>query len=283
MRGAVELLTALWDCDGVAGSVELRLVGSGPVQRRFLADPVELRRICPEQVATHHVYFGVLPRQFGDGTKQGTRPGAVAWADLDAKDTLGGLEACRQRLGAAALPPSIITETGGGLHAYWLSCKVMKRAVIEQVCKGLAAALGSDPKVAQWAALLRLPGSVNMKYPHRPVVRVATFEPGCRYEPDALREAFPAPKRPVPARPRAVPRGAGLSERLERDPGARLKLAEALGAELTARGVAKVLCPRCERLSVWFYIDPPRVRRDAACDHRKSCGWSGSLMRLARL
>ena len=91
MRGAEELLTALWDCDGVAGAVEVRLVGNGPVQRRFLADPMELRRICPKQVATHHVYFGVLPRQFGDGTKQGTRPGAVAWADLDAKDTPGGL------------------------------------------------------------------------------------------------------------------------------------------------------------------------------------------------
>ena len=99
------------------------------------------------------------------------------------------------------LPPSIITETGGGLHAYWLSYKVMEPEMVEQACKGLAAALGSDRKVAQWAALLRLPGSVNIKYPHRPVVRVVSFERGCRYEPDALLEAFPAPKRPVPARP----------------------------------------------------------------------------------
>lgn len=71
---------------------------------------------------------------------------------------------------------------------------------------------------------------------------------------------------------------------LATDPGAREKVGLRLGGRIVHRTggpvVEGVRCPSCARDSVWFPVSPSSVRL-ALCEHRKTCGWMGSLFDLA--
>jgi len=90
---------------------------------------------------------------------------------------------------------------------------------------------------------------------------------------------LPAPRRRVPRRLRDFV----ARRRLERDPGARERVADAVGARLAGVGGERraedAPCPRCGRRSVWFWL-APRSLRWACCQHRRSCGWTGPLEEL---
>lgn len=61
-------------------------------------------------------------------------------------------------------------------------------------------------------------------------------------------------------------------------PDERYTLAVALGAKISGdpQVARRIQCPSCDRNSVFFYIEPDRMRT-ARCGHRKSCGWWGFL------
>lgn len=73
--------------------------------------------------------------------------------------------------------------------------------------------------------------------------------------------------------------------RLQTDPVARVNVAVEVGARVVGEGAHRraeaVPCPACGRSSAWFWIEPHRQHR-AHCQHRCSCGWSGSLTTLLR-
>jgi hypothetical protein len=75
---------------------------------------------------------------------------------------MGPLDAL-ERLGEKNLPnPSIIIGTGGGVHLYWvLNKRAGKEAV--KVIRAISAATDSDPRVAEIARVMRLPGTMNVK------------------------------------------------------------------------------------------------------------------------
>ncbi|TVQ88491.1 MAG: hypothetical protein EA397_16995 [Deltaproteobacteria bacterium] len=106
---------------------------------------------------------------------------------------------------------------------------------------------------------------------------------------DLAQEAAAAAPRPLPPRRNVVVpfhrHGAAVQQRLAKDPGARLRLAEALGARLQGQGdnerATGVRCPSCGRASVWFLISP-HVATRARCNHVNSCGWSSPLTELQR-
>jgi hypothetical protein len=74
-----------------------------------------------------------------------------------------------------------------------------------------------------------------------------------------------------------------MAKRLKTEPAARLGLARELQG--TIRGMpetaSSILCPACNRRSVWFFIEP-EGKTSASCNHQNSCGWWGSLYDLAR-
>lgn len=85
------------------------------------------------------------------------------WVDIDEPGEAGYTRAI-----GALVPPSIVVATGGGYHAYWLLTEPLpiddyNRDKVKQTLKGMAIAAGSDPKVAELARILRLPGTVNTK------------------------------------------------------------------------------------------------------------------------
>ena len=284
------LLTALWA--GASGLVEARAIGPGPVRRSFLplAEAVARlpgwRRWCDAH--DRSLYFGVLPRVGRDGTKAGIAPGAVAWADLDAKDYPGGLGECRDRARRAPLAPSAVVASGAGLHLYWFADAPIPPADVERVCKGAARALGSDRSVAHRAALLRVPGSVNPKHAHRPVARVLALDNGRRYPAAVLlrtfgRHADPKPRRRPVWRPVAP---ATVGGALSSDPEARERVAVALGGRVRRSGTGPAVacdlpCPACGRPDVWFYVDPGERSSVARCNHRHSCAWFGPVAAVA--
>ena len=104
-------------------------------------------------------------------------------------------------------------------------------------------------------------------------------------DPDAvLAEVPPSPRRPLspPRPPVRLPPGIArreAQERLKTDPACRQRAAEYLDATIRGNRAEGVLCPRCERTSVWFWIEPGRMSI-ASCNHRNSCGWWGHLDEL---
>lgn len=85
-------------------------------------------------------------------------------ADVDAKGIAIDLAEARRRIEALPLPPSIIVNSGNGLHVYWLLNEpVTPDDAFEATLRQLADLVGGDPSVVDRSRLMRLPGSHNTK------------------------------------------------------------------------------------------------------------------------
>lgn len=94
------------------------------------------------------------------------------------------------------------------------------------------------------------------------------------------REA-PAPKwtplPPPPPKPVTADEAAAQAIRLLATcPDTRRRAGSLAGGSISDTRVTRVTCPQCGRPSVWWPIVPERVR-SAMCNHRKTCGWIGSI------
>ena len=106
-----------------------------------------------------NVYFGVFARSFRSGKTEACTTTGALWADFDGMD----MPTVMERIGAAGLPgPSVWIDSGHGIHTYWL---LTRRAGEEAVAvvKAIAKATGADSRPAHKAAVMRLPGSMNVK------------------------------------------------------------------------------------------------------------------------
>jgi hypothetical protein len=141
------------------------------------------------------LYFCVGTLRDGDRGRSKDNVGWIAGlhADLDFKDHDCASEEIRRRLGQTLLPASIIIETGGGLHVYYLSREAEVTtpktiARIEAALRKLADHLGADPQCAEISRLMRIPGTVNYKRETPVAVRVLKNWPTARYELAELEE-----------------------------------------------------------------------------------------------
>jgi len=99
------------------------------------------------------------------------------WVDLDGKDFPQGKPEALAALDRLPpdLSPSIVLDSGHGIHAYWLlepSVALNGNGEVERVegiLRGLAQQLGGDPAVADVARIMRLPGFLNVKDREHPV------------------------------------------------------------------------------------------------------------------
>jgi len=109
-----------------------------------------------------NVYIGMFGHNSKDATADTATSAGAVWADFD--DT-GDAAEVMARIRSAGLPnPSIIVSSGHGIHAYWLLAKRARPGEVVPVLKALAAALDSDSSVCDAARIMRLPGSLNLKY-----------------------------------------------------------------------------------------------------------------------
>jgi hypothetical protein len=112
--------------------------------------------------------------------------------DIDYKNIDKPRAEIRRAIDQTALPASVIVESGGGLHCYWLFREGLEAtednvARAEFLMHALADHLGGDHAVAHSAALMRLPGTWNNK--REPILaRVVESRPAARYEIEDVEE-----------------------------------------------------------------------------------------------
>jgi hypothetical protein len=89
-------------------------------------------------------------------------------ADIDQKDIAIGRDEVVRRLNELPYPPSVIVDSGRGVHAYWLlreamECTPEERQRAEQAIRKLRDMVCGDRAPCHVAAYMRLPGTHNTK------------------------------------------------------------------------------------------------------------------------
>jgi len=145
---------------------ELRMMRGGEVKQLFV--PSEQHDVLAEAAMRCDAegwdcYFGVVPRTRASGRAEDCAPDTqVLIADIDNKSVGGTHLAALMRVGALNLTPSIIVDSGNGLHCYWLLRKLEPFGQVKPLMQGLQSAIGSD-HVHDAPRVLRLPGTHNHK------------------------------------------------------------------------------------------------------------------------
>jgi hypothetical protein len=170
----------------------------------------------------HNNYFGVNPTT-ASGTqyqraKKGERDIAAVnclYAEFDSKDygSKDAILAHIQTLEACTIAPSVIIDSGGGFHVYWLlkdpfvlaTDEARARADLAQ--EGWVRFVGGDGGAKDLARPLRIPGTLNFKYdPPRPV-EIIQADYRLLYTFDELESLLP----PAPVPKTRAPKTAGAT------------------------------------------------------------------------
>lgn len=121
------------------------------------------------------------------------------YGEYDVKD-YGSKDAIHQHIAAATWPaPSVIVDSGGGIHAYWLlrepwlldsdearqAAEIVQRVWVQQV-------IGADKTVHDLVRILRVPGTRNFKYDPAPNVEFVSCNLERAYAIQALTAHLPA-------------------------------------------------------------------------------------------
>lgn len=127
----------------------------------YFAPVVRSRKYEPEQRISEKT--GRAYMHYERGKAADAHYTRVLWADIDEPGEDG-----YQRAINSLIPPSIVVSSGGGFHAYWLLTQALEitddnREMVKRTLKGIAIHHKSDTKVAEFARIMRLPGTVNTK------------------------------------------------------------------------------------------------------------------------
>jgi hypothetical protein len=193
---------------------ELRMIRNGAIKQEFFIAPTD-HDLLTDSAALHDAegwdcYIGVLPRIRASGKAEDTTPTtSVLWADLDNKHLEGGHMASFLALHRAGLEPSILVDSGNGLHAYWLLREPVAFRIASAAMQGLHKVIGSD-HVHDAPRVLRLPGTRNHKaceFGHAELesgeaishcngkpVRLLKLEPSLRYRWQDFSDFIPEPE-----------------------------------------------------------------------------------------
>ena len=170
-----------------------------------VCDPKRIQRFLDGcEKAKLGAFFGVaLSSQASLKTRKGNAAHCqtltTLFADADFKHL--GEEETRRRIDACPLPPSMVVESGGGLHPYFLLVQpfYLKKEMhaAKRWLRHIAASVADvvDESVSEPTRVLRLPGSYNFKaeYGEPRLVTLSVYEPERVYSLDQIREAWGEP------------------------------------------------------------------------------------------
>src|SRR5262249_35234564 len=116
---------------------------------------------CIENHCAENIFFGVAKRRDDtSGALENCVQLTTLFVDQDFKTTPES--EARRKLAECPWPPSIIVESGGGLHVYWLMRESLDLTVEAErsrdLLRRLAHLLGADMSAAEPARILRVPG-----------------------------------------------------------------------------------------------------------------------------
>jgi hypothetical protein len=137
--------------------------------------------VWPQLTEGINLYFGVHPVSEANPREVHTRSridtiAAIncVFAEFDAADLNGSKRGLKARVDALPLRASIVIDSGGGYHAYWLLREPYlirndaERAFARQFQSDWVKAVGGDPAARDLARVLRVPGTVNWKPKYAP-------------------------------------------------------------------------------------------------------------------
>jgi len=201
-----DFLQALFQ-DGIDGEHRLSIFCLPSRTTKRFDNTAEAVKFALAQAENENVYFG-LGLIGGSPHGRGKLANVVGigglWADIDladeqhSKPNLPPNEAeARKIFAGIPLKPSIIVNSGGGLHVYWIFKEPWifdsddERTAAGKLCKRLGATLRSEASklgydidsVGDLTRVLRLPGTLNHKYPKPRAVITADIHDG-KYLPD---------------------------------------------------------------------------------------------------
>lgn len=160
MVEAIDFFRALYRRCSPEGQIEFLFIPS----REQIFIPLSRLKL-PTFPKDQNVYFGVATRNDNGGGKENLEQIPALWIDYDRKGM--SVRNFREKLELFRFRPSIIMETGGGSHIYWLLRRPATKEDIprvEAILKAMASHLGADLAATDASRILRVPGTLNIKY-----------------------------------------------------------------------------------------------------------------------
>lgn len=194
---SITFLESLYQhCDG--GFINLRFLPSAKNLFIPLSEIDSISAIM-EAYKGQNAYFGIATRVEGDGTKAGVLQIPALWVDLDVyKLTDEQKRESRQRYKSSPLKPTFVIDSGGGRYFLWMLKEPASKEEIsrvEEFLKRLASYIHGDMAATDASRILRMPESLNHKYPHLPQVKVIESHPERQYSLDEF-EILPELEKP---------------------------------------------------------------------------------------
>ena len=110
--------------------------------------------------------------------KKNTAPVKALWADADGAELPGGFPE----------PTITVRSSPGKRHMYWALRRPLAPEAAETTSRRLTYTIGADPGGWALASLFRLPGTLNQKYPEKPRVQIASYDPSLLYHPREIEQ-----------------------------------------------------------------------------------------------
>lgn len=176
-KAAREFLSGLYrNCD--QGFIEFRYLPA--CKRTFI--PLSEIKALPSFPPDQNIYFGVGTRDGKGGTKDNIVQIPAFWIDVDFKKIRR--DEGERRLQQFQLTPSAVVETGGGYHIYWFLDSPLGKddiSKVESILKRLAMFFNADRAATDASRILRVPGTLNLKYDPPFEVILKKLDPDLRY------------------------------------------------------------------------------------------------------
>ena len=111
------------------------------------------------------VFVGVLPRiEKGNTNDDEVTSSSILWVDFD---HISNREA-KKKIKSSPMPqPTMLVNSGNGLHAYWKLSEKQPPSVLAKMVHDMSHLLESDTSVCNPSRILRLPPFINTKIPNK--------------------------------------------------------------------------------------------------------------------
>lgn len=176
---------------------------------RIGLDKPDWSHITAMNAKGYSVYYGCTskkqrPAAGHRSDERNTNMMSVLWCDLDLADGhYATKDAAFDALAHFRPVPTMIVDSGGGMHGLWriepMQVTAENHGLMKGLLRGIALAVQGDPHVAETARVFRLPGTVNTK-PAR-LGAVCNLADGFVYDHRYTLDDFAA-YRPLPTAPR---------------------------------------------------------------------------------
>lgn len=167
---------------GTEHAIEIRVLSNDGSLRPitcFIREPQIVIDICKRYDSPGRgIYFSVATRLNGShsGKRENLAELPGVWTDIDCYKIGVSKETALTTLRSSLLPPTIVVDSGGGLHAYWLFPEPLDvryrpevgrgdtiKENIDAMLRQLAGVYGGDLASCDITRIMRLPGTHNSK------------------------------------------------------------------------------------------------------------------------